>query len=257
MAESLVKYKAWAPGNVMDLYLKWYAYGHNSSNGDCFDIGSTCRAALRVWKARKSYEGMDADPYCGDTATDTAGNGCIMRLAPVPLFFANCGDADIVKYCELSSQTTHGAPQCVQLTAFMGLLMVKLLKGKTKLEAYKEASRFILDHYDRLHYEAKDVIDGSFLTKTENLVVGGGYVVSCLEAALWAFYNSDDFKTGALMAVNLGNDADTTGAVYGQIAGAFYGYKNIPAEWRKIIAKKELIEKLTTDLYEISKNVVK
>lgn len=252
LAESLVKHKQWVPEDVMDLYVKWWAHGHNSSNGDCFDIGNTVRAALKVWKARKQWEKEDADPYCGEQGTDTAGNGCIMRLAPVPLFFAKSSDAAIVKYCELSSATTHGAPQCIQLTAFFGLLITKILKGDNKEKAFRESSRYILDHYDRLHHEAKLVIEGSFLRKTEDSIVGNGYVVNCLEAALWAFYNSNDFKTGALMAVNLGADADTTGAVYGQIAGAFYGYEGIPEEWRKVIARKDLITKLSKELYQAS-----
>ena len=63
-----------------------------------------------------------------------------------------------------------------------------------------------------------------------------------LEAALWAFATTDDFASGALAAVNLGEDADTTGAVYGQIAGAYYGASGIPAEWVGRVAKREEIE---------------
>ena len=77
-------------------------------------------------------------------------------------------------------------------------------------------------------------------------------MVKSLEAALWAFYSSHSFKEGALLAVNLGNDADTTGAVYGQIAGAFYGYGAIPREWKAIIAHRELIASSADQLYRMA-----
>lgn len=80
-------------------------------------------------------------------------------------------------------------------------------------------------------------------------IKGSGYVVESLEAALWAFYHSDTFEEGALLAVNLGDDADTTGAVYGQLAGAYYGVGQIPAKWRNIIWERELIENFATEIY--------
>lgn len=71
---------------------------------------------------------------------------------------------------------------------------------------------------------------------------GTGYVVRSLEAALWAFYHGDSFRDGCLLAVNLGDDADSTGAVYGQLAGAYYGKLGIPSAWRLKLAKHDLIE---------------
>ena len=68
--------------------------------------------------------------------------------------------------------------------------------------------------------------------------------MQALEAALWAFYRSESFREGCLLAVNLGDDADTTAAIYGQIAGAYYGLDGIPSEWRGRIAKAELITQL-------------
>ena len=79
-------------------------------------------------------------------------------------------------------------------------------------------------------------------------IQGSGYVVRSLEAALWAFYHSDTYKEGALLAVNLGDDADTTGAIYGQLAGAFYGAEAIPAEWRARLIMRDVIESLADKL---------
>jgi ADP-ribosylglycohydrolase len=88
---------------------------------------------------------------------------------------------------------------------------------------------------------------------SETSIQGSGYVVHSLEAALWAFYRSSSFEEGCLLAVNLGDDADTTGAVYGQLAGAFYGEDGIPERWRQRLAQRELIEALADRLYELGK----
>jgi ADP-ribosylglycohydrolase len=90
---------------------------------------------------------------------------------------------------------------------------------------------------------------GSFKKKDPPAIRGTGYVVDSLEAALWAFDRSKSFREGALLAVNLGDDADTTGAIYGQIAGAFYGAEQIPPEWRVKLAKRELIIDLADRIY--------
>jgi ADP-ribosyl-[dinitrogen reductase] hydrolase len=83
-------------------------------------------------------------------------------------------------------------------------------------------------------------------------VRGSGYVVESLEAALWAFAGSESFEEGALLAVNLGDDADTTGAVYGQLAGAFYGEDTIPAAWLDVLAMRETIESFADRLHDLA-----
>ena len=93
---------------------------------------------------------------------------------------------------------------------------------------------------------------GSFRRKIENEIQGPGYVVESLEAALWALYRTDTFEEGALLAVNLGEDADTTGAVYGQLAGALYGEGALPARWREVLALRETIEELADRLHDLA-----
>ena len=95
-----------------------------------------------------------------------------------------------------------------------------------------------------------EIATGSFKTKQPPEIVGSGYVVESLEAALWAFHHSTDFRDGCLLAVNLGDDADTTAAIYGQNAGAYYGVDSIPAEWRERVAKGALIVQLADGLWQ-------
>lgn len=100
----------------------------------------------------------------------------------------------------------------------------------------------------RLAPEIDEIAQGSFKRKEPPAIKGTGYVVQSLEAALWAFHKCTDFREGALLAVNLGDDADTTGAVFGQIAGAFYGYDGIPLSWRDVIAEKDTVLRLADGL---------
>ena len=85
-----------------------------------------------------------------------------------------------------------------------------------------------------------EIANGSFRQKEPPAIIGSGFVVRSLEAALWAFHRSDSFRKGALRAVNLGNDADTTGAIYGQLAGAFYGVNGIPQDWLERLAMSRI-----------------
>lgn len=106
--------------------------------------------------------------------------------------------------------------------------------------------------WGQLHPELEEVVGGSFKRTDPPDIKGSGYVVRSLEAALWALDRSDSFREGALLAVNLGDDADTTGAVYGQLAGAIYGERAIPEEWRGLLASHDLIRGFADRLYEMA-----
>lgn len=242
LAESLIEKNGFDAADQMQRYLRWYREGYMSSNGRCFDIGNTTREALVRFE-------RTGNPFSGSTHAHSAGNGSIMRLAGVPLFFADRLREAIEKSGE-SSRTTHGARVAVDACRYMGALLVGAVQNVDKnglLSEYYSPVPGCWDD-DPLDPAIAEIASGSFKTKNPPAIKGSGYAAESLEAALWAFYRSDSFQDGALLAVNLGNDADTTGAVYGQIAGAYYGYSGIPAGWRAKIVKRELIEGLTKGL---------
>lgn len=242
MAESLVEKEGFDPIDQLARYVRWWQQGHLSSTGKCFDIGNATAAALH--RFMKTHE-----PYCGSTSPQAAGNGSLMRLAPVPMFFANDPAAAIERSGD-SSRTTHAATTCVDACRYYSGLIVGALKGVPKdvlLSArYCPASSYLDKH--PLCPEIDAVAAGSFKKKNPPAIRGSGYVVNALEAALWAFHHSTSFRGGCLMAVNLGDDADTTGAIYGQLAGAYYGYSAIPEGWRAKLAMRETIEALAIKL---------
>ena len=189
------------------------------------------------------------DPYSGRTDPYSAGNGSIMRLAPVPMFYAEDPQAAIERAGD-NSCTTHGLTVCVDACRHMAGIIVGALHGTPKEELLAERYCPVPGCWDQkpLCPEIGEIAAGSFKHRQPPKIKGSGYVVKSLEAALWAFYRSQDFKQGALMAVNLGDDADTTGAVYGQIAGIFYGATGIPATWLDRRCMRELFEKMTARL---------
>ena len=242
LAESLAERQRFDAADQMQRYLRWFRDGVLSSTGRCFDIGRTTADALR------SFE-RTGNPFSGPVSPQTAGNGSIMRLAPVPVFFAE-EPSDALHYSGESSRTTHGAPEAVDACRYFGGLIVGAMNGVSKQELLSAQYSPVEGFWQRspLAPGIGSVADGSFKTKQPPAIRGTGYVVDSLEAALWAFYHSGDFKTGALLSVNLGEDADTTGAVYGQLAGAYYGRDAIPAQWLQKVWYREKIEQLAAAL---------
>jgi len=226
-----------------DRYVRWFREGHFSSTGSCFDIGNTVRGALRHFETHQ-------DPSrSGMTHATSAGNGSIMRLAPVPIRYVAHPPEAIEKAGD-SSKTTHAHPEAIDSCRYLAALIVGALHGKSKEEILSRRYTPVSGLWERspLAPPIDNVAAGSFHRRQPPEIRGTGYVTASLEAALWAFARSNSFEEGALLAVNLGDDADTTGAVYGQLAGAFYGAKAMPARWRERIAMGSTIESMARKL---------
>jgi len=246
LAESLVECGGFDPVDQLARYRRWWRAGYMSSNGRCFDIGGTVSAALRRFEETR-------EPYCGSTEADTAGNGSIMRLAPVPLAYARRPREAVARSAE-SSRTTHGAATAVDACRYLGGLLVGAVNGVAKEELLAPRYEPVagLWRADPLHPEIDEIAAGSFKRRRPPEIAGSGFVVRSLEAALWALWSTDGFREGCLAAANLGDDADTTAAVYGQLAGAAYGAEALPDGWRSKIALLETIESLADRLLDLA-----
>ena len=250
LAESLIEQQGFDPADQMSRYVRWWRTGHLSSTGACFDIGGTVSSALARFEA-------SGEPFSGSTNPRSAGNGSIMRLAPVPLFYAGHPEQAIVMSAE-SSRTTHGAQTAVDACRHLGGLIVGAVRGTSKEQLlssrYAPVSGYWTEH--PLCPEIDAIAAGSYKHKEPPEITGSGYVVQSLEAALWAFHRSHTFEEGCLLAVNLGDDADTTGAIYGQLAGAFYGVEGIPGDWRERLAMLETILDFADRLHALAGEIV-
>ena len=244
LAESLIEIGGFDPDDQMQRYVRWRDEGYLSSTGECFDIGNT------VWKALSDYDGT-AEPYSGSFDPWSAGNGSLMRLAAVPMFFA-ADAAEAIDRSADSSRTTHGAEEAVDACRYFAGLLVGALNGVDR-ETFLSAGYCPVENLwvrSPLTDGIAEVASGSFKDLEPPEIEGSGYVVRSLEAALWAFHKSQDFREGALLAANLGDDADTTAAIYGQIAGAHYGVEAIPPEWRERLTMAAEITSMADSLYE-------
>lgn len=233
LAHSLIRRESLILKDQIELYIQWWRHGAFSVNRKCFDIGNTVAAALG------RYE-QSGDPYAGDTDPNSAGNGSLMRLAPVALFFFGKPDA-CISACGASSETTHRAQEAIDSCKYFGGLLFGAIRGVAK----KELTEGVYEPYpnawnrNKLEPAVINAAKTSHL-KSRDQIKSTGYVIDTLEAAIWAFHNTNSFEEGAILAANLGDDSDTVAAVYGQLAGAYYGEYNINPEWIKKLARHHI-----------------
>jgi ADP-ribosyl-[dinitrogen reductase] hydrolase len=235
LAVSLVECNGFNAEDQMQRYSRWRKEGYLSSNGRCFDIGNTVSQALSQYKAT-------GNPYAGSTDTWSAGNGSLMRLAPIPLFYYPHIELAETFAAE-SSKTTHGALECLAACRLFSRQILGALAGEPKKQLlFAESTSFLGAP------KIVGIAQGNYRNKDEKLIRGTGYVVDSLEAALWCFWSTDSFKEAILKAANLGDDADTTAAICGQIAGAYYGIAGIPKSWKEKLVKFDEIKLLAEQL---------
>jgi ADP-ribosyl-[dinitrogen reductase] hydrolase len=236
LAESLLACDGFDARDQMERYLRWFRTGYLSPTGRCFDIGNTVLQALLRFEET-------GDPFSGPTEPNWAGNGSIMRLAPVVLFYHPDREA-VDHYSGESSRTTHGAEEAVAACRVLGGVLHAALSGKGKrdlLQSVPEA--------DWMSPGLKEVARGGYQDKARDAIRGIGYVVDSLEGALWSFWSTGSFEEAILTAANLGDDADTTAAICGQVAGAHYGIGGIPERWLDKLWGREMISDLALRLW--------
>jgi ADP-ribosyl-[dinitrogen reductase] hydrolase len=241
MASSLIEKQTFDPEDQMQKYLKWAEDGYLSCKDYCFGMGKT------VFQALVRYKKTGA-PYSGNTDPKSAGNGCVMRLAPVVLFYYP-DHQSVIHFSGESSKTTHGAIECIDACRLFGNILFKSLNGHTKSEVLS-VDPFFESPGNGLCSNILKIANGDYKSKSSTDISGSGYVVESLEAALWCFYSTETYKEAVLNAVNLGQDADTTAAICGQLAGAYYGIDGIPNEWIEKIAMNEKILKFSDALLD-------
>ena len=248
LADSLIEKGGFDPIDQLERYVTWFRTGYLSSNGRCFDIGIATAASLSRFESTH-------EPYPGSTAQNTAGNGSLMRLAPVPMLYARHPHMAIEKSAD-SSRTTHANPKSVDACCYFSALLLGAFHGQPKEALLAPISEWhflepeTIRLLSNLVPDIVDITNGSFKQKQPPEIQGSGYVVRGLEASLWAFYHSTSFRDGVLMAANLGDDADTTAAIYGQLAGAYYGEEGIPLEWRTKLVMAGVIIDFADKLWE-------
>ena len=219
LADSLLHDPALDAADLMRRFVDWHERGTYSCTGDCFDIGIATRAALGRFR-------RSGNPLAGSTADHASGNGALMRLSPVAIRHWQ-DRAELLRVAALQTRTTHGSPATLDASCRFAGMLADAMGGASLPELLAGPDAAVEGGWRGLHRDA---------------VQGSGHVVRSLQAAVWAVARSTDFRSAVLLAANLGEDADTTAAIAGQLAGAVYGVSDIPAEWMATLAWRGRLE---------------
>lgn len=235
LADSLLACQGFDAADQMARYKRWVDTGYRSCKAHPIGIGKTVLQALMRYQ-------RTGEAFSGSSDPRSAGNGALMRLAPIPLFYAN--DIALTRQFAIeSTRTTHAAPECLAASELFAELLHHALHDKMK-----PGQPLPITPKAAWPERIQALAAGSFRCKSYEELRGSGYVVESLEAALWCWDHADNYKSAILLAVNLGDDADTTAAICGQLAGATHGMSNIPAEWLDILVGHEEMRVLAEQL---------
>lgn len=228
---------------IMHSFAAWYEKGAYTADGNCFDIGNTTRHAII------KYETGIYPLECGSKDVLSNGNGSLMRILPMVYYFAEYKDFQLdaggFDMIHKISALTHAHPLSFLACDIYVGLGILLLNGCTISEACGEAARKVIQYFDSqsMYHEWLKAFTPilNLCEYKEDDIKSSGYVVDSLIAAIWSLLNSSSYEDCILTAVSLGNDTDTTAAIAGGLAGIYYGYETIPADWIRDLRNKELI----------------
>ena len=235
LADSLIACCGFDARDQMERYWRWANHGENSVRPHPIGMGKTVISALRRYK-------KTGDPYAGASDELVSGNGGLMRLVPVVIAY-HYALSDAITYAQASTAVTHRSEDCLSASGLFGEMLFRALNG--------EKDKYVVlspPFSAQCTPNLEPILKGAYRDKDEDTISGSGWVVESLEAALWAFWRGADFKETLLLAANLGDDADTTAAIAGQLAGAFYGEESIPRAWRERLFRAEDIGLLSERL---------
>ena len=242
IADSLLAKGHYDSFDVMERYQRWFSKGYRSSTDRCFDIGGQVRAALF------DFEHEQRVPVTAERS-NRAGNGAIMRLAPVVIAgFEHREIREIVVTAGLSARETHYSVEAEAATEVFAALLVGALLGWAPEHIINVGWASTGPAFDEM---AARVISTDPDERASWESETSGYIVHGLRLAVHGLLDFPSFKDATLAIANMGGDSDTNAAIYGQLGGAFYGIEAIPASWRSTLYQGEEIDALAQSLVEL------
>jgi ADP-ribosylglycohydrolase len=243
--ESLAACSKFDPADLGKRFVRWERDGYWTPHGTVFDIGiATSRAISRLASRTPPEE-------AGGDDVESNGNGSLMRILPIALWFRTSPAGELATLAQRASSLTHRHPRSQMSCALYCLLVRELLTGTAPADALRTALHAFGRVYhqppflgERRHFQRLE--RGGIEKAPEREIGSSGYVIDTLTASIWCLLTSGSFEETVLKAVNPGSDTDTTGCVAGGLAGALYGLKSIPAEWKNRLARHGEIAALFT-----------
>ena len=242
--DSITQLKKIDYDDIMKRFVLWYKEAEYTACGEVFDMGLTTKRAIDRYIQGKKYD------KCGTNSFYENGNGSLMRVLPLAIFFTllDLDEREKTRHVYYLSSLTHGHEISLLGCRIYCDLYEMLIEGKSIKETHRELP---VDIYNRYYDEAigcyKRIVDGSIFELGEDSIKSSGYIVDTLEAAIWCLANSCNYKEAVIKAVNLGGDTDTIAAITGSLAGIVYGSDSIPSEWLELLKQRSYIDKMTAD----------
>lgn len=249
VAESLIESNGFNESDLMNRFLMWRNNGHLSCTGTCVGIEHTILRALETFQQTGNPVSGTLNPYSAD-------NTSLVRVAPIAMFYRKNYETAI-KVAEKNSFLTHASETAAAACKYFTGILIGALSGINKKMLLSDLCSPVSGFWEKekLQPAIEVVALGSFKRRYPPSIKSTNYVVDSLESALWAFYRSTNFREGALMLTNLGDDSSTACAIYGQLAGAVYGISDIPTEWIEKLSMKKKIEEFATQIFNLSERL--
>ncbi len=247
IADSLLEKNGYDSYDLMEKYKDWMINGYRSYYPMGDGIG------IRTQEAIETYI-EDPIIHLDTPKTDSIGNGCIMRLAPIVIANFENTPENILEAAKLSCRETHDSVGAMATTELMAASLYLVLEGEEKPKILEQAIQMVKEPELKDFLDREDHLHNRIFDKTgDTLRDLGGYAIDCFDIAMWGLLNFDNFEYGMLGVIGLGGDTDTNAAVFGQLAGAYYGVETIPEEWRNDLYLGDEIKELADSLTKMKK----
>lgn len=240
--------------DIMKRFVAWLGYGYMTCDDMAIDVGQATRKAIQRY-----YDGMPL-AECGCKGFRECGNGSLMRIMPVVLYLQQNKQADVYDAVRRVSSLTHAHEVCVlacYIYVNLCLQIIELRKNNTSKLSDAQRLEFMRAQLRSIYEAAETLFSNEAMKLYERIfdfanfsslpmesIKSSGYVVDSLEAALWCFITTDNFRDCLVKAVSLGEDTDSVAAIAGGMAALYYGYEAIPQEWIADLRGKDMIYQL-------------
>ena len=248
LGNSLIEKGGYDSYDVMEKYIAWLYDGYCSyDNQKAGDVGIATSQAINQYRI---YKIVGKDEKRGRRA----GNGVLMRLAPVVLAIKTEAVENVARLARISARETHFCLEAEVTTEMFAIMLKTALSATEKSEVISAVEEYRPETARETYIDILSrVLPAEDLEYQSSLEDLGGYSVDALKIAVWGFMNFDSFEEGLKAVIKLAGDTDTNGAIYGQLAGAFYGVEAIPKRWLDDLIRADEIAELAEKLSKMEK----
>jgi ADP-ribosyl-[dinitrogen reductase] hydrolase len=232
LAESLLAHGGIDERDLLERFLRWFRFGENAHGGTAIGVSEKTRATLETFERSRRIDAA--------AAVDSAGNGAIMRLAPVAIYFRNSA-AEACRSAVRQARVTHTARAALAAAELLADLLIVALRTGDPDAVLRAVTK-------TAHPDLIGIRDHR--GKARQQISSAPRAIDTLEAALWCLHRAGDFEGTLVEAANLGGDSDTIGAVAGQLVCAIFGAAAIPPKWLDALFWRVRLAELARRLYE-------